>query len=217
MSDDRTTMTPSAGVDRMLIIACGALAREILAVLGANGLQHIDLTCLPAGLHNRPERIPDAVRDAVIAARPRYARIFVAYADCGTGGALDRMLNELQVPRLPGAHCYAFYSGVATFAARADADMRAFFLTDFLVRQFDTLVIEGLGLDRHPELRDAYFGNYETVVYLAQTHDAQLRQAARAAADRLGLAFEHRYVGLGQLQTGLTAWAGWREVRSDPV
>lgn len=207
MSDSRTAETPSGGTDRILIIACGALAREILAVLDANGLKHIDLTCLPASLHNRPERIPAAVREAVVAARPRYARIFVAYADCGTGGALDRVLDELEVTRLPGTHCYAFYSGVETFAERSDADMRAFFLTDFLVRQFDTLVIEGLGLDRHPELRDAYFGNYEKVVYLAQTHDVRLLADAQAAAVRLGLAFEHRYVGLGELETGVKAWA----------
>jgi hypothetical protein len=193
--------------ERSLIIACGALAREILAVIDANALTHIELTCLPASLHNRPEKIPDAVRAAIHAARLTHERIFVAYADCGTGGLLDAVLTEEGVTRLPGAHCYAFYSGVEAFATRQDDDMRAFFLTDFLVRQFDTLVIEGLGLDRHPELRDAYFGNYEKVVYLAQTHDADLRRDAERAARKLGLAFEHRFVGFGDLTSAVASFS----------
>jgi hypothetical protein len=192
---------------RSLIIACGALAREILAVIELNRFSNIELTCLPALLHNRPEKIPEAVREAIRSARPSYDRIFVAYADCGTGGLLDKVLAEEGVTRLPGAHCYAFYSGVEAFAGRAEADMRAFFLTDFLVRQFDTLVIEGLGLDRHPELRDAYFSNYEKVVYLTQTEDSGLLNEARRAADRLGLAFEHRFVGLGDLAPAIAGFA----------
>ena len=186
---------------RSVIIACGALAREILAVIEANRLDHIELVCLPALLHNRPERIPEAVRQAIREARPEFERIFIAYADCGTGGALDRVLAEEGAARLPGAHCYAFCSGIEAFAARGDDDMRAFFLTDFLARQFDTLIIEGLGLDRHPELRDSYFGNYRTLVYLSQTVDADLTERARAAAARLGLEFEHRHVGYGDLAT----------------
>ncbi len=193
--------------DRTLIISCGALAREILAVRDANNLAHIDLTCLPAGLHNTPKLIPEAVRAAIREARTTHDRIFVAYADCGTGGLLDRVLDEEQVARLPGAHCYAFYSGVDAFAARSEADMRAFFLTDFLVRQFDTLVIEGLGIDRHPELRDMYFGNYAKVVYLAQTRDPTLLDEARAAATRLNLAFEHRFTGYGDLAPAIKALA----------
>ena len=192
---------------RALIIACGALAREIRAVVELNRFTHLDLTCLPASLHNRPERIPDAVRAAIHAARGQYHRIFVAYADCGTGGMLDVVLAEEGVSRLPGAHCYAFYSGVDAFAARGDADMRTFFLTDFLVRQFDTLVIEGLGLDRHPELRETYFGQYTTVAYLAQTHDAALLTAAQQAAAKLGLAFEHRVVGYGDLAPTIAQFA----------
>jgi hypothetical protein len=186
-------------VKRVLIIACGALAREIGAIIDRGGLDHIALRCLPATLHNRPERIPPAVQAAIHAARGRYERIFVAYADCGTGGALDRVLEEEGVARLPGAHCYAFYTGVEKFAASGDADMRSFFLTDFLARQFQALVIEPLGLDRHPELRDAYFGGYERVVYLAQTEDAALDAAAQAAAARLGLGYERRFVGYGDL------------------
>ena len=192
-------------LNRTLIIACGALAREILAVVEANGLGHLDLICLPASLHNHPQKIPDAVRGAIAEGRKTHERIFLAYADCGTGGALDRVLEAEGVRRLPGAHCYAFYSGVAQFEQRADDDMRAFFLTDFLVRQFDTLVIEGLGLDRYPELRDTYFQHYEKVVYLAQTQDAELRALAETAARKLGLAYEYRFTGFGELATGIAA------------
>ena len=182
-----------------LILACGALAREIFALIAPARLAHIEVKCLPATLHNRPERIAPAVRAALAEARWHYERIFVAYADCGTGGALDAVLAEEGVARLPCAHCYAFFTGVDTFAAAGDTDMRSFFLTDFLARSFDALVWEGLGLDRHPELRDAYFGQYERVVYLAQTDDDDLTAMAGAAAARLGLAFERRFTGYGDL------------------
>jgi hypothetical protein len=192
---------------RQLILACGALAREILDILRANGLSHVTLRCLPASLHNTPAKIPDAVRAAIEEARHDFDDILVGYADCGTGGQLDRVLSAEGVTRLEGPHCYAFYSVVSEFLARGDADMRCFFLTDFLVRQFDVLVIEGLGLDRHPELRDSYFGQYERLVYLSQTADAELTEHARRAADRLGLAFEHRPVGLGDLHTAIVGFA----------
>jgi hypothetical protein len=195
---------------RQLVLACGALAREVMAVLAANRLDHVIVRCLPASLHNRPQRIPDAVRAALREAREEFDDILIGYADCGTGGLLDAVLAEEGLERLPGAHCYAFYSGVAEFDRRADEDMRAFFLTDFLVRQFETLVIEGLGLDRHPELRDAYFGNYEKVVYLAQTEDAALTRQAEAAATRLGLAFERRFVGFGDLAPAITGFLARR-------
>ncbi len=188
-----------------LILACGALAREIGAVIEANRLDHLTLHCLPATLHNRPERIPGAVRAALAKFRPTHSRIFLAYADCGTGGDLARLCAEEGIAMLPGAHCYAFFTGVEAFAAAEDADMRSFFLTDFLARQFDTLVIEGLGIDRHPELRDMYFGHYERVVYLAQTHDPTLDAAAEAAAARLGLAYERRQTGYGDLATHIAA------------
>jgi hypothetical protein len=193
---------------RQLILACGALAREILEIIAANGLSHVTLRCLPAGLHNTPDKIPNAVVTAIREARAEFDDILVGYADCGTGGLLDQVLADEGVGRLSGPHCYAFYSGVAAFAARGDADMRSFFLTDFLVRQFDTLIIEGLGLDRHPQLRDAYFGEYEKVVYLSQTRDAGLLAAAERAAERLGLAFEHRPVGLGDLEPEIVGFAG---------
>ncbi len=200
--------TPDLGElaqDRTLIIACGALAREVGTVIGRNGLTHLALRCLPATLHNTPEKIPDAVRDAIQASRANYRRIIVGYADCGTGGLLDKVCTEEGVERIPGPHCYAFYTGNDTFAAAGDDDMTSFYLTDFLVRQFDTLVIKTLGLDRHPELRDMYFGNYEKVIYLAQTENAELTVAAEQAADKLGLAFERRFVGLGDLARFITA------------
>lgn len=184
---------------RVLVIGCGALARELVAIIDQAGLANVDLTCLPATLHNRPGGIPAAVRAKIRAARPRYEQIFIAYADCGTGGLLDRVLEEEGVDRLPGAHCYEFYAGSAAFAAMMDQDPGTFFLTDFLARNFDRLVIRGLGLDRHPELLPAYFGNYHRLVYLAQTDDPGLLAAARRAARRLGLTFEHRRTGYGEL------------------
>lgn len=193
--------------ERDIIIACGALARELIAVFEANKLTNIELRCLPALLHNRPEAITPAVADAIAAARPFARRLFVAYADCGTGGALDLLLEKEGVERLPGAHCYQFFSGMEAFVRRGDADMRSFFLTDFLARQFDTLVIEGLGLDRHPELRDMYFGQYERVVHLAQTEDEALRAAGEAAAKKLALAYEYRFVGYGEMPASIRRFA----------
>jgi hypothetical protein len=195
---DRTK--PEQECAAVLIIACGALASEINAITTANGLDHISLTCLPAILHNRPEKIPDAVRQAIREGRERdFERIAIAYADCGTGGYLDRVCEEEKVTRIAGPHCYAFFSGTDDFLARDDADMDAFFLTDFLAKQFESFVIEPLGLDRHPELRDDYFGHYKRLVYLVQVEDAVLEAKARAAAERLGLAFEKRVTGYGDL------------------
>ena len=185
-----------------LIIACGALVREIQDVLGANRLDAIEIAAVPALYHNRPEKIAPAVAELIAQAGSRYERIFVAYADCGTGGELDKIIAEAGVERLPGAHCYAFYSGVEAFAGRED-DMASFFLTDFLARQFDAIVVKGLGLDRHPELRDDYFGNYRKLVYLSQAPTPELIARAQAAADRLALEFEHRPVGYGDLEAAL--------------
>jgi hypothetical protein len=190
--------------DRVLVIACGALSREITALKRAAGWCALDVTCLPPELHNRPERIPAAVRTAIGDARERYAHIFVAYADCGTGGALDRVLAEEGIERLPGAHCYEFFATPAVFAALAEAEPGTFYLTDFLVRHFERLVIGSLGIDRHPELASEYFRHYHRVVYLAQVADAQLEHQARAIAARLGLRFEQRATGYGDLASGLT-------------
>jgi hypothetical protein len=184
---------------KTLLIACGALAREVLALIRLNGWSHLELTCLPAILHNRPQRIPEAVRAKIQSHRDRYERILVLYGDCGTGGALDRMLEEEGVERVPGPHCYAFFSGVDSFLEQAEADPFSFYLTDYLARHFERLVIEGLGIDRHPELLPLYFGHYERVVYFAQTDDPALDVAARAAAARLGLAYERRATGYGEL------------------
>ncbi len=205
LSADDTTLTQDGlaprGGGRVLVLACGALAREILALTRLNGWGHIDLACLPAILHNRPERIAPALRDAIERHRPHYDRILIGYGDCGTGGAVDALCAEFGLERLPGPHCYAFFSGTAAFEARDE--VTSFFLTDFLARQFDTFVTKPLGLDRHPELRDAYFGNYETLVYLAQTDDAALTTRAEQAAQALGLAFERRFTGYGDLAAAL--------------
>ncbi|HEX7951326.1 MAG TPA: DUF1638 domain-containing protein [Candidatus Limnocylindrales bacterium] len=191
-----------------LVIGCGALAVELVELTRRAGLPAMDLACLPASLHNRPERIPGAVRARIRRARAAgYDRLFVAYADCGTGGLLDRVLEEEGVARLEGAHCYEVYAGRAAFAALADEEPGTFYLTDFLVRNFERLIVRGLGLDRHPELLPIYFGNYRRLVYLAQTQDAALDAAAGAAAAWLGLAFERRSTGLGELRPALAAFA----------
>ncbi len=201
------------GEGAVLLIACGALAREIVGLIEANGWRHIDVQCLPAKLHNTPEAIPEAVREKIRAARAKggYERILVAYGDCGSGGRLDAVLAAEGVERIAGPHCYAFYSGNKAFAARADAqDMRAFYLTDYLVRHFEKLVWQGLGLDRNPDMLAFVFGHYEKLVYLAQTKDAALEAKARAAAERLGLAYEYRYTGLGELASFLEGAAAGR-------
>lgn len=190
---------------RILLIACGALAREILALKTINGWSHMDLTCLPAKLHLYPEKITGAVRDAVAKHRAAYQRIFVVYADCGTGGLLQTACNEMGVEMIPGPHCYSFFEGNDRFAAMSEDNLTTFYLTDFLVRQFDAFIMKPMGLDRHPALRDMYFGNYEKLVYQAQTDDPELTEKARACASILGLAFERRFTGYGDLQKSLGA------------
>ena len=191
------------GEGRVLLIACGALAREILAIKAANGLTHLDLQCLPAILHNHPERIVPAVRAAVEKYRSAYDQLFVVYADCGTGGQLEAACSELGIEMIAGPHCYSFFEGNDVFATRDEVTV--FYLTDFLVRQFDAFVWQPLGLDRHPDLREMYFGNYEKLVYQAQTDDPDLTAKAKICADRLGLAFERRFTGYGDLTMALTA------------
>ncbi|WP_112323811.1 DUF1638 domain-containing protein [Oceanibium sediminis] len=193
------------GQGRILLIACGALAREILALKAANGWTHMDLQCLPAKLHLHPDRIPDAVEAAVKDARKDYADIFVVYADCGTGGLLQARCDALGVGMVPGPHCYAFFDGNDAFMSRLEDEITCFYLTDFLVKQFDAFVWRPMGLDRHPELRDMLFGNYERLVYLAQTRDPALEEKAREAARRLGLAYSYRFTGYGDLAVALNA------------
>jgi hypothetical protein len=198
-----------SGIDaRSLIIACGALAREIVALKRMNRWTHVDVQCLPPELHNRPERIPQAVREALAAARDRYDDIFVAYADCGTGGLLDPVLADYGVQRLPGAHCYEFFARSPQFAELAEAEPGTFYLTDFLARHFERLVVVGLGIDRHPELAGEYFRNYRRIVYLVQAPSAELSGAAREIAARFGLAYEERSTGYGDLQASLDSWVG---------
>ena len=197
--------TASVDAPRVLVVGCGALARELVDL--TRGLPNVDITCLPATLHNRPGGIPAAVRDRIRSRRAGYDRVFVAYADCGTGGLLDRVIEEEGVDRLPGAHCYEFYAGRPDFARLTDEEPATFFLTDFLARNFERLVWRGLGLDRHPELLSDYFRNYRRLVYLSQRDDPELVDTARRAAARLGLAFEHRVTGYGELATSIVAAA----------
>lgn len=194
-SPDRDVQPP-----RVVVIGCGALARELLAL--TKDLPGVKVHCVDARLHMQPSRIAGAVADRIAKTRSAYGddvRIFVAYADCGTGGSLDAVLEREGVERIEGAHCYEFYAGSAAYAALQDEELGTFYLTDFLARQFDTLVMRGLGLDVHPELLPDYFGSYRRLVYLAQTEDPSLTAMAQAAADRLGLAFERRVTGYGQL------------------
>ena len=186
-----------------LVIACGALAREIVALRELNHWPHMAVQCLPADLHNRPEKIPAAVREKIRANRDKFTSIFVAYADCGTGGLLDAVLAEEQVERIPGAHCYEFFAGSGQFEALADAEPGTFYLTDFLLKHFDRLIIRGLGIDRHPQLLPVYFGNYTKLTYLAQTESPERIAEGKAAAARLGLAFEYHLTGYGGLATSL--------------
>ena len=181
------------------LIACGALAWEIAELIRANGWSHMSISCVPAHYHNTPDKIPEAVRAKIRAARASQDRIVVVYGDCGTGGLLDEVLAEEGVERIAGPHCYQFYAGETNFAALMDDEPGSFFLTDYLVRHFDLLILRGLGLDRYPQLLGDYFGNYRKLVYLAQIEDAGLVERAKTAADRLGLAYEYRYTGYGEL------------------
>ncbi len=207
LSDSALTNTGlplEAKTGRILLIACGALAREIIDLKAANGWTHLDLTCLPAKYHLYPEKITAAVRDAVARHRDSYETVFVVYADCGTGGLLQAACAELGVEMIAGPHCYSFFEGNDAFATKAEDEFTSFYLTDFLVRQFDAFIIKPMGLDRHPELRDMYFGNYEKLIYQAQTNDPELTEKAKGCAARLNLKFERHFTGYGDLKTALS-------------
>ena len=208
---DDTVLTESGlaptKAGRILLIACGALAHEVLALIKVNGWTHMDLQCLPAKLHLYPEKITAEVVKAVEQFRSAYETIFILYADCGTGGLLQQKCKELGVEMLEGPHCYSFFEGNAVFAEHLDTEFTAFYLTDFLVRQFDAFVWRPMGLDRHPELRDMYFGNYTKLVYQAQTNDPGLDAKAEDCARRLGLAYERRFTGYGDLANAMTEMA----------
>ncbi len=193
---------------RVLLLACGALAHEVLAVTRANGWTHLDLQCLPAKLHLYPDQITEAVKATVADRRGDYDAIHVLYADCGTGGQLQAACDALGVSLIPGPHCYSFFEGNDTFAAHADSEFTAFYLTDFLVRQFDAFVWKPMGFDRHPELIPMMFGNYTKLIYQAQTNDPALDAKAEDCARRLGLAYERRFTGYGDLERFVAAAAG---------
>ncbi|MCY3648841.1 MAG: DUF1638 domain-containing protein [Acidimicrobiaceae bacterium] len=195
-------MTAPPHPSKVLVIGCGALVRELREVAALNGSKHLEVECLPAIMHNRPERIPDAVRRRVRVAKARgaYSTIIVGYMDCGTGGLLDRVCAEEGVERLPGAHCYELYTGTDAFADLQEAEPGTFYLTDYLVRHFNRLIMEGLGISQHPELLEAYFGNYTRVVHLAQADDDRLARAAEQAAARLGLRCERIVTGIEGLE-----------------
>lgn len=209
LTDDALTeaglAAPLRKPGRLLLLACGALAREILDIKARNGWDHIDLACLPAILHVHPDRIAAAVEAAITEHRRSYDTVYVVYADCGTGGLLKAACERLGVEMMQGPHCYSFFEGNARFAEHDETTV--FYLTDFLVRQFDAFVWKPLRLDQHPELLPLYFGNYTKLVYQAQTDDPALTEKARACAARLGLAFERRLTGYGDLETTLQGWA----------
>lgn len=195
------------GEAKVCILACGAIAREVLALRTLNGWGHVEVRCLPAKLHSRPERIPAAVDAKLTELTARYERVFVAYADCGTAGALDVVLERHGVERLPGAHCYGFFAGQDAWDAMQEEEPGTFYLTDFLARHFDALVWRGLALDRHPQLLPDLFGNYRRLLYLAQTESDDLDRRAREAASRLGLEYERRRTGYGDLVPALERFA----------
>jgi len=194
--------------EKTMLIACGALANETLAVIERNGWDFMDVTCLPASYHNYPDKIPEAMRTKIRAAREDgYGNVVALFADCGTGGALDVVLREEGVDRIPGAHCYEFYSGSHVFDQIAEEEIGTFYLTDFLARHFDRLIIEGLGIDRHPQLLDMYFQHYKRLVYLAQVDDPELDAAAEAAAKKLNVEYKRVFTGLGPYQQFIAQYA----------
>ena len=186
-----------------LVIACGALAKEITSLINVNQWSQLRVQCVPAKIHNTPEQIPDAVRTLIHKARPKYSQIFIAFADCGTGGLLDTVIKEERVERLPGAHCYEFFAGSEVFKEISENEPGTFYLTDFLARHFDRIIIEELGIAKHPELRDMYFSNYKKLIYLAQTDNPELIQMAQDAADKLNLEYEYKRTDYGDLEHGL--------------
>ena len=200
-------MSSSSSSRTSLVIACGALAHEITTLLESNRWTHLKVECLPASLHNHPEQIAPAVRQKIRECRDHFSSIFVAYADCGTGGQLDKVLTEEGVERLPGAHCYQFFWGSDAFLKRHEAEPGVFYLTDFLARHFERLVMEELGIRAHPELKEMYFSHYTKLVYLSQSDLPDVLAMARSAADTLGLEFEHVRTGFGELETSLAAFA----------
>ena len=190
--------------DKILVIACGALAKEITALIQMNNWTHLQLRYLPAKLHNEPKNIPQNIRKYLVNAQNKFSRIFIGYADCGTGGKLDNLLEEFGVQRLPGAHCYEFFSSTQTFSKMLEEEPGSFFLTDFLVKSFENLIWQGLKINRHPELLNIYFRHYKRLVYLAQTESQALQTQAKEIAQRLELNYFYRFTGYGALSPSLS-------------
>ena len=196
----------AANQNRLLVIACGMIAREVQGVIAQSGLDYIDLTCLPAEFHHKPVKIAPAMDRAITKAKADgYSKIFAGYADCGTQGALDRVLQKHDVARIEGPHCFSFYIGNQNFISRDNRHLTHFFMTDFLARHFKTFLVEPLGLDRHPELKEIYFGNYTHLHYIAQTRDISLENNAKEAAKYLNLHYSYEFTGYGDLGTALQA------------
>ncbi|MET1413761.1 DUF1638 domain-containing protein [Roseibium sp. HPY-6] len=192
------------GVGSTLLLACGALGKEIVWLIEKNGLKHLDVQCLPAGLHHTPDKIPEAVRTQIRANKDRYDKIFVLYGDCGTAGALDRvLLEEGGCERIAGPHCFSFYWGNEAFSAYGEDEITTFYLTDFFCRSFEKFIWQAFGLDRNKNMVDFVFGNYEKLVYMPQTDDPSLEKKAREIASSLGLTYERRFVGFGELETAI--------------
>jgi hypothetical protein len=191
--------------DKILILACGALAKEIAVLIHLNGWTHLKTRYLPAILHNTPEKITEQLRMVLQSSQTKFSKIFIGYADCGTGGKIDSLLDEFDVQRLPGAHCYEFFAGKQTFAEIMEEEIGSYFLTDFLVKAFEKLVWQGMKIDRHPELLPIYFKHYKKLVYLAQSENLELQTQAHEIAERLGLVYEKRVTGYGELEHSLTA------------
>jgi Protein of unknown function (DUF1638) len=206
VSADDSGKIAAGNAGKVRVIACGAIAREIIAIKEINGLGHIDLTCLPAIWHVYPDKIAPAMRAAIAEARAEgFGKIYIGYAECGTKGELDKICAEEDIERIAGPHCYAFFTGTDKFVKEAETEFTAFYLTDLLARQFETFVIEPLKLEQHPELKQMVFGNYTKIIYLAQTVDETLQVKAKWAAEYLGLAYEYRFTGYGDLTPALKA------------
>ena len=200
-------MTAITHLKPTLLISCGALAKEVVHLIHNNNWQAFVLECLPADLHNKPKLIPNLMREKIKSAKQsnKYDHILALYGDCGTGGLLDAVLNEEGVERIPGAHCYEFFATTPKFEDLSKQEIGSFYLTDYLTRFFDRLIIKGLGIDRHPELKDIYFANYKRIVYLAQTDDPTLDKMAKDAAVQLGLEYVRQITSYGNLEKFMSA------------
>ena len=188
----------------ILIIGCGALAHEVREIIKLNDWDNVRLQCLNADLHNTPKILPEKIKEAIDNNLNDYSKIFLAYADCGTGGLIDLILKDYDIERLDGAHCYEFYSGSSVFEELSEKEIGTFYLTDFLVKNFDRLVVDGLGIQKYPALKEEYFKNYKNVVYLAQKQDNVLESKARECADYLNLEFSALFTGLNNLENQLS-------------